>query len=216
MVARLVQQHHVRAHEQNAPQRHAHLPAAGQRADVSVHHLLAEAEAREHFAPARLQRIAVQLLEARLHLAVALEDLVHFVRALRIDHGRLELFQLGRDAADRPRPVHHLGHRALARHLADVLAEIADGDAAIDRHLPLVRLVLTLDHAEQRGLAGAVRPDQPGLLAAQKRGGGFDEQDLVAELLGDVVETDHCCARLKDVARRLSHVALQWKGVGPR
>ena len=74
MVARLVQQHGVGAHQQDAGQRHAHLPAARQRADVAVHHLLAEAQAGEHFARPALQRVAVQLLEARLHLAVARDD----------------------------------------------------------------------------------------------------------------------------------------------
>ena len=50
-----------------------------------------------------------------------------------IGHRGLELLQLGRDRADRAGAVHHLGHGAAAGHLADVLAEIADGDAAIDR-----------------------------------------------------------------------------------
>ena len=40
MVARLVEQHGVGAHEQDAGQRHAHLPAARKLADVAVHHLL--------------------------------------------------------------------------------------------------------------------------------------------------------------------------------
>jgi hypothetical protein len=38
--------------------------------------------------------------------------------------------------ADRTGAVHHLGHGAAARHLADILAEIADGDAAIDQTWP--------------------------------------------------------------------------------
>ena len=50
--------------------------------------------------------------------------------------------QLGRHVAHRPGAVHHLGDGAAARHLADVLAEIADGDAAIDRDLALVGLLL--------------------------------------------------------------------------
>ena len=64
MVARLVEQHGVGTHQQDAGQRHAHLPAAGERADVAVHHLLAEAEAGEHLARAAVERIAVELLEA--------------------------------------------------------------------------------------------------------------------------------------------------------
>ncbi len=129
-----------------------------------------------------LQRVAVELLEARLHLAVAGDDLVHVVGARRIGHRGLELLQLGRDRADRARAVHHLGHRAAARHLADVLAEVADGDAAIDRDLALVGLFLAGDHPEQRGLAGAVGADEADLLALLERRGGLDEENLVADL----------------------------------
>src|SRR6202021_654929 len=91
----------------------------------------------------------------------------------------------------RPCPTRHRGSGAAASHLADVLAEIADGDAAIGRDLALVGEFLARDHAKQRGLAGAVGADQPGLLALLKRGGGLDEQNLVADLLGNIVESDH-------------------------
>ena len=191
MVGRLVEQHRVGPHQQDAGERDAHLPAARERADVAVHHLLAEAEAREHLARAGLERVAAELLEARLHLAVALDDALHLVGAVRIGHGVLELVQLGRHRAHRAGAIHRLGHGAVPRHLADVLAEVADGDAAIDRDLALVGLLLAGDHAEQGGLAGAVRPDQADLLAAVESRRGLDEEDLVAVLLADVVETDH-------------------------
>ena len=47
-----------------------------------------------------------------------------------------------RDRGDGPGAVHRLGDGAAARHLADVLAEVADGHAAIDRDLALVGLLL--------------------------------------------------------------------------
>ena len=214
MVARLVQQHHVGPHQQNARQRHAHLPAAGERADVAVHHLLAEAEARQRLARAAVERIAVEFLEAVLHLAIARDDVVHLVGLVRIGHGGLELLQLGRHDADRPGAVHHLGHGAAARHLADVLAEIADGDAAIERHLALVGQFLARDHPEQRGLAGPVRADEADLLALLEGRGGFDEEDLVADLLADVIETDHWGLKGRKLLRPLLfHVARQWKPV---
>ena len=191
MVRRLVEQHGVRAHQQDAGQRHAHLPAARQRADIAVHHLRAEAQARQHFAGAAIERIAVELVEAGLHLAVALDQRVQLVGAVRIRHGGLQLFQLGRDRADRAGAFHHFGDGAAAGHLADVLAEIADGDAAIDRDLAFVRRLLAGDHAEQRGLAGAVRADQADLLAPMEGGRSLDEEDLMAVLLADVVEADH-------------------------
>ena len=47
--------------------------------------------------------------------------------------------------------------------------------------------------AELKALETAMAdPDQADLLALLQRGRGFDEQELVAVLFGDVVETDHC------------------------
>ncbi|MGC4009573.1 MAG: hypothetical protein QM805_11650 [Pseudomonas sp.] len=82
-----------------------------------------------------------------------------------------------RDLADRPGAVHHFGHRRSARHLADILVEIADGDVLLDRDLTLVGLLLAGDHPEQRRLAGAVGPDQPDLLPPVQRRRGLDEEN---------------------------------------
>ena len=92
--------------------------------------------------------------------------LVHLVRPVGIGHGGLQLLQLGGHRAHRAGAVHHLGDGAAAGHLAHVLAEVADGDAAIDGDLALVGQLLPGDHAEERRLAGAVGPDEPDLLAA--------------------------------------------------
>ena len=112
---------------------------------------------------------------------------------IRIDHRRFELGHFGGQRAGRPDAIHHRRDRALARHFADILAEIADGHAGIDRHLAIVGLVLAGDHAEQRRLAGAIGPDQPHLLALLDAHRGVDEQELMAVLLADVVEADHEC-----------------------
>jgi hypothetical protein len=141
MVARLVQQHHVGPHQENARQRHPHLPAAGEIADVAVHHFLAEAEAGQRLAGAAIERIAVELLKARLHLAIAGDDVLHLGFLLGIGHRGFEQLQFAGDDADGPRAIHHLGHGAAATHLADILAEIADGDAAVGRDLAFVRLL---------------------------------------------------------------------------
>src|SRR5262249_2837947 len=76
-------------------------------------------------------------------------------------------------------------------HLADVLAEMADGRAAIDRDLSRVGLFLPDDHAKDRRLARAVRPDEPHLFAAKRGERCIHEQDLVAVLVGDAVEWNH-------------------------
>ncbi len=125
----------------------------------------AEAEASQHFARPAFERIAVEFLEARLHFAVAFDDGFHFVGAIRVGHRRFQVLQFGGDRADWAGAVHHLGDGAAAVHFADVLAEVADGDAAIDGDLALVRLLLSRDQPEERGLAGAVGSDEADLLA---------------------------------------------------
>ena len=83
MVGRLVHQQDFRLAEQHARHRHAHLPAARQRAHVAVDPLVVEAEAVEDFARAALERVAAEMLVLFLHLAEAREDRVHLVRAWR-------------------------------------------------------------------------------------------------------------------------------------
>ena len=166
VVARLVEQQRVGAHQQDLRERDAHLPAARQCADIAVHHLLAEAEAVEHFAGAGVEAVAVEFLELALHLAVAGDDLVHLVGAVGVGHRGLEFGELAHQRAGGTGALHDFGDGAAALHVADVLAEVADGDAAIDGDLALVGLLLAGDQAEQRGLAGAVGSDEADLFAA--------------------------------------------------
>ncbi len=125
----------------------------------------------ENFAGASFEGVAVQLLVARLHFAVALHDPVHVVGLVGIDHGRFELPQLGGNDAHRPGALHDLGDGAAALHLADILVEVADGDALIDGHLSFIGLLLSRDHPEKRRLAGAVRTDEPDAFASIERRG---------------------------------------------
>src|SRR6185369_1357965 len=111
---------------------------ARQRADVAFHHFLAEAETRQRLARPAVEGIAVEFLEAVLHLAITHDDFVHVVGAIGSGHRGLEFPKLARHGADGPGAVHHLSHGAAARHFTDVLAEIADGNAPIERDLTLV------------------------------------------------------------------------------
>ncbi len=191
MVARLVQQHAIGLHQQDAGERHAHLPAAGEQADIALHSFLAEAQPRQHLARPRIQRIAIQLLEAPLDLAIALDDRVHVARLVWIDHRGLELGHFGGQRAHRPDTIHHRRDRALTRHFADILAEIADRHAGIDRHMAIIGPILAGDHPEKRRLAGAIRPDKSNLLTLLNAHRRLDEQELMAVLLADVLETNH-------------------------
>src|SRR6185436_8703222 len=101
---------------------------------------------------------------------------------------------------------------ATARHLADVLAEIANGNATIEGDLALVGELLARDHPEKRSFAGPVWADQADLFALLEGCGGFDEEDLVADLLADVIETDHWGLKGGNrFGRCLGHLARQWK-----
>ena len=187
VVGRLVEEERVGAHEEDAGQRDAHLPPAGELADVVVHDLGAEAEAGEDLLCARLQRVAAQLVEAGLRVAEALHQLLDLVRALRVGHGVLQLVELVRGLGDGAGACHRLFEHRAAAHLADVLAEVADGDVAIDRDLAAVGLLLLHDHAKDRGFAGSVRADEPHLFTLEDAHRRFEEEDLFAVLLGDAV-----------------------------
>ena len=191
VVAGFIQQHGVGPHQQDTGQRHPHLPAPRQEADIAVHAFLAETQACEHFPGARFQRIAVQLLEPRLDLAIALDDGVQLIGQVRIDHGRFQSRHFRDELADGADAVHHSGDRALARHFADILAEIADRLARIDHNQSVVGAILAGDHAKQRCFASAIGADKANLLPLLDAHRGLDEQDLVAVLLGDIVEADH-------------------------
>ena len=66
--------------------------------DVAVHHLLREAEAGQDLARPRLQRVAAQLVEARLHLAESARAAPSMlVGARRIGQRLLQLLELGGD-----------------------------------------------------------------------------------------------------------------------
>ena len=166
MVGRLVHQQHVGPAEQHARHRDAHLPAAGQRADVAVDLLVLEAEAVQHLARLALERVAAEMLVLLLHFAeAAQQDRVHVV-GLRRDRQRvlqrLELVvQRAGTAAAGDRLVEHRP----SGHLLDVLTEVADRQLLRHRYLAIVRHLFADDHAEERRLARAVGADQADLLA---------------------------------------------------
>ena len=102
MVGGLVHQQHVGPAEQHARQRHAHLPAAGERADVAIDLVVLEAEAVQHLARLRLERVAAEMLVLLLHFAEAREDAVHVAGLLGIFHGVMQGFEFVVQIADAP------------------------------------------------------------------------------------------------------------------
>ena len=123
---------------------------------------------------------------------------------------RLELVvQVAEPAAAGDRLVEH---RA-ARHLLDVLAEVADRQLLRHRDLALVGRLLADDHAEERRLAGAVGPDQADLLAGVELERRVDEEDLPAVLLADSRERDH--GKGTRVARSLGYARCRERSRRP-
>ena len=172
-----------------------------------------EAQSGQHFARPSVERIAAQLLETALHFAIAFDDLVHLVELVGIGHGVFQRLQFGCDLGHRPCAVHHLGHRRTARHFADILREITDGDAAIGADKPFIGQFLSGHHPEQRRFARAVGADKADLLALQKRCRSLDEQNLVAVLFADILKSDHGENILSIILRAVIMRALMaWGG----
>ncbi len=78
--------------------------------------------------------------------------------------------------------------------LAAVLVEVGDLQIGAQVHLAGIRLQLTQQDLEQGGLARAVRADDADLVAAQDRGRGIAQEDLVAERLRHAGDLDHLLA----------------------
>ena len=163
MVGRLVHQQDVGPAEQHARHRDAHLPAARERADVAVDPLVVEAEAVQHLARLRLEAVAAEVLVFLLHFAEAREDAVHVAGLRRVAHRVLQRLELVMQIAEAPAAGDGFVEHRAARHLLDVLAEVADGQLLRHRHVALVGRLLADDHPEQRGLAGR-RSGRPGRL----------------------------------------------------
>ena len=159
--------------------------------DIPVNPLIVEPETVENFAGAALERVAAEMVVFVLHVAKARENAVHVVDLRRVGHRVLQLLELVVQLAEAAAAGDGLVEHGAARHLFDVLAEIADRELARDRHVAFVGLFLAGDHPEEGGLARAVGTDQSDLLARIELERGVDEQHLSAVLLADGGKRNH-------------------------
>ena len=88
-----------------------------------------------------------------------------------------------------------LPHGLLAVEAVARLVDIAKMHRLADLDGAFVGLFLPGDHAEQRGLAGAVRADHADDAARRQFEGQIIDQQIVAKALGQVVEIDHVLAK---------------------
>src|SRR5258705_1534474 len=87
-----------------------------------------------------------------------------------------------------------LPHGLLAVEAVAGLVHIAKLDRLADLDDALVGLLLSGDHAEKRGLAGAVRTDDADDTARRQLEGEIVDQQVVAKSLRKLVEIDHVLA----------------------
>ena len=83
-----------------------------------------------------------------------------------------------------------LPHGLLAVERVARLIDIAEMHRLTDLDAAVVRLVLFGDHAKQRRLAGAVRPDHADNAAGRQFEGEIVDQKIVAEALSQILEVD--------------------------
>ena len=183
MVRRLVEQQQIRIAAEHPRERRARQLAARERVEQAVEVLLAEAEAARDRADALAPRVTARVLEPRLRLRVA----AHRLRGvLARRHRLLELPQLlldrdeiggaGEDVVAQRQPALQRGALVVER----------DARALRERELAAVHLALAGEHAQQRRLAGAVRPGQRDALAALDLEGDAVEKHVSGELLAEI------------------------------
>jgi hypothetical protein len=182
----------ARPADEHARHRDPHLPAARQRANVAVDPFVVETEPVQHFARLTLERVAAEMVVFLLHLAEALEDCGHLSGPGGIGHRVLQRLELVMQVAQTPTARDGLVEHRSARHLLDVLTEIANRQLLRDGHLAFVRRFFADDHAKERGLACAIRADEPDLVARVDLERDVDkEEDLASVLFANIGEGDH-------------------------
>ena len=176
VVGRLVEQQQVRLGKEHRGERHAHAPAAGIFGKRPALRRLVEAQPFEDSRRPRRRRMGVDVDEASLDFG----DALRVNRDFRFGVQRLA-FNVGRehevDEAFRP-----------SRRL---LLDAADARALGRKDRAALRRKFAANEAEERGLAGAVAPDEPDPRARGQRRAGAVDQQTFAEPIGKAVDVEH-------------------------
>src|SRR5262249_24560592 len=151
--------------EQNASHRDAHLPAAGEFADVAVDPIIIEAKTEQNLTRLAFERIAAEMVVFFLHFSEPLENLVHFVEAFGVGHRLLKRFEFMMQVADASASGNGFVEHRSSGHFFNVLAEVAYGEPLRYRNFSLIGRFFADNHSEKRGLTGAVGSDQTHLFA---------------------------------------------------
>ena len=157
VVGRLVEHQQVGLLDEQAGEVCAHHPAAAHRAQGPVEIPFAERQPAQNCFGPRLELVAAERLIPRLHGVKIFR--LGIVAGIERLHPPLKLDDFRRD------PRRQLQHRLVADRRG-FLRQMADRRLALDRHFARVRRVASEDQREQRGLARAVRADQPDAVVA--------------------------------------------------
>ena len=194
VVGGLIEQQQIGLGQQELGETDAHLPAAGKLAGGAVHILARKAQAVEHRAGLRFQRIAVAALELGLHAVVAVGDLF-VLGALRVDHRHL--------MRDRLHLLFHIPQtlengETFFQHAAPgereaVLGKVAGGDSLADRKGAFVETFDSREDLEQGRFARAVPAHEADALRGADDPVQPFEKGLGAEVLSGGRELNHSC-----------------------
>ena len=160
MVGRLVEHQEFRAAHQQLGQRDPHPDAAGKLGDVALEVGSREAQPEQHRLGAAVGLVKPVALELAQHVAEFGQRGVVFGAAMMLSEHFFEFDPaavVGLHFAQRRERF--LQHRPAA-HLGRVLRQVADRRALRARDTARVGRDDLADHAQQRGLAGAVEADQ--------------------------------------------------------
>jgi len=167
MVCRLVEQQQVGPRQQQLCERKTHLPTAAELICLALPVLFAEAEAREHSAHLRVERIAIERVKALLQQRETLcgrlvlgACVVQFGQlrggALHLAFHRAQLIENGEAL---------LKDRA-AREPQTLLRQVANAHTASELHRAVVQRFQPGQHLHQRRFASAVCANKGGLFPA--------------------------------------------------
>ena len=183
VVRRLVEEQQVGVAAERARERRARQLAAGERVERAVEIGLREAEAARDGADALAPGVAAGVLEPRLRLGIAASVCGPWSPRR---HRLLEAPQLllDRDEVGGARED-VLAQREAALQRRTLVVQ-CDARALRERELAAVDLGLAGEHAQQRRLAGAVRPGERDAVAALDLEGHAVEEEVAGELLAEV------------------------------
>ena len=135
----------------------------------------AKAESGENLLGLRLQPVAAEFVEPIMRVVVNVLRVQGLDRMIRLP-GLDDPPQLREFRRDGRSQFHH----RLVPHGRALLRQVTDGDIAFGHHLAVVRRLLAQDERKERGLARAIRADQPEAVLPVDLQGHVGEQDAPA------------------------------------